>query len=195
MRASTKRILSIAGAVVFFIGAVVIYANLIRPQMDDINKLRATLLAKSNLLSRQKEVVSQVQNLIAQFQNVGRVREAVSLAVPNGEQNVAALRQIEAVARVSGVTLTSLDFKTFVGRTPAKRDAASTPETQDLIKKLGKIQVKVVAVGSYQGLRQFLARIEESARVANVQAFGFVPTRGSDNADRLSIDFEMYFQE
>jgi Tfp pilus assembly protein PilO len=192
MRVSTKRILSIFIAFLFFIGALVVYFNLVQTEGTAVNKLRASLLSKQNLLSAQKQVVGQVENLIAQFQDVGTVRDAVALAIPNGEHNVDALRQIESIARNSGVSLVSIDFKAAVARTATKKDTVSA---SDLLKKLGTLKINVTASGQYSNLKQFLAMLETTARIANTQSFEYTPGSGQDTQDRLSAEVEMYYQQ
>jgi Tfp pilus assembly protein PilO len=193
MRISTKRILSIGAALLFFIGAVVAYINLIRPELATVNELRARVQSGSNLLATQQQVVEQVQNLIAQFQNVEQVRDSVSLAVPTGEQNVSALRQIEAIANVTGVALSSIDFKTGLAKTTSKKNASSTADT--LIKRLGTLKITMNVNGGYDSLKLFLSNLETSMRLTNVQGFKYAPAIGGSVSDQLTVEAEMYYQE
>lgn len=192
MRISTKRILAIGAALLFFIGALLVYFNLIRTETAAVNELRAKVQSRSNLLATQQEVVGQVQNLIAQFQNVGQIQEAVSLAVPTGEQNVGALRQIEAITNAAGVSLSSIDFKAGIAKAVGKKNASST---DNLIKRLGVLKVTMNVMGGYDSLKLFLSNLETSMRLANVQSFKYAPSVGINPNDQLTIETEMYYQE
>jgi hypothetical protein len=194
MRVSTKRILAIGAAFLFFVGALLVYFNLVRTESTVVNDLRAKILSKSNLLAAQREVVGQVQNLIAQFQNVARVRDSVSLAVPEGVESVQALRQIEAIARASAVTLTSLEFKSGPA-VAVKKSTVQTTGAGSLLKKLGILKITVAAIGPYESLKIFLAELETTVRIANVQTFKYAPLAGQGGMDRLTVDVEMYYQQ
>lgn len=185
MRVSTKRILSIGLSALFLIGALVVYLNLVRGATADVNARRAVLSSKTALLESQRQVVTQVQNLIAEFQNVRRLEETVSLAMPVGEQAIRAFRQLEAVARSSGVVLSALDFRASA---PAARSAS-------FVKRLGTLEVKVRADGSYESLKQFLRLLETGVRVSNVTELKYQPGTMPNAPDTLNLVVEMYYQE
>lgn len=188
MRVSTKRILSIGLAGIFIIGAFVVYANFISFSMDTVNEKRGTLAAKESIFATQSDAINQVQNAFAQFENTQDVKRKIELAVPDGVETVSALRQIEAVARRSSVTLTSLEFK----------EVGSRPSQSPFFKKIGILEVTLSASGSYEGVREFLRLFETNARVINVQEFdfesGFSPERGG-GPDQINLKVEMYYQE
>ena len=178
-------------ALLFFIAALLVYFNLIQSEGDAVNQLRSQVASKTALLDGQKQVVGQVQNLIQQFQNVGRLRDTVSIAMPNGEQNIGAVRQIEAIAGVSNVTLSSIEFKVAVSKTVKKAD----PNAPDLLKKLGTLNITLTATGAYEDLKRFLSDLETSVRVMNVKEFKFVPGVGQNGGDRINLTIETYFQQ
>ncbi len=185
MRVSTKRILSIGCSFLLLIGALVVYTNFIRDAGTDIGKLRATIASKSNLLANQRQAVNQVKKLITEFQNVGRLQDTVSLAMPEGTRAIQALRQVEAVARTSGVVLSSAEFKT-----------ATLPKTKQgsFIERLGAIEVRIRADGAYGSLKQFLQLLESGVRVSNVKEFNYV-AGGTGGADSLALTAETYYQQ
>ncbi len=184
MRVSTKRILSIGLSLLFILGALTVYVNFIRDAMGEVETMRALVASKSNLLANQRQAVGQVKSLIAQFQNVGRLQETVSLAMPNGEQAIRALRQIEAVARTSGVVLATVDFKT-----------ATLPKVKEgaFVSRLGVIEMRIRADGAYAGLKQFVRLLETGVRVSNMKEFNYTASaRGSDS---LNLVVETYYQQ
>jgi hypothetical protein len=192
MRVSTKRILSIGAALLFFIGALLVYLNLIRTENGVISELRASVESRTNLLEQQQKVVGEVQNLIASFQNIGQVQENVSVVIPTGEQNVSALRQIEAITNRSGVSLSSIDFKAGLAKAVGKKSASSS---ESLIKRLGVLKVTMNVIGGYENLKLFLATLETSMRLTNVQGLKYAPGVGVNPTDQLTIEAEMYYQE
>ncbi|MDI6734481.1 MAG: hypothetical protein QMD50_03285 [Patescibacteria group bacterium] len=190
IRISTKRILSIGLSIVFLIGAVVVYSTLIRSEMETIDDKRVEIASKTILYNNQKNAVNQVSELIAKYKGVSELQRSVSLAVPAGENTIGALRQIEAISRLSGVKISSLSFKVSVPRLDAKSFA----------KKMGILDIMIGASGSYETLKNLLRLLETSVRVANVKTFAFkpgIPEPGSRvvaPSDTLSISVEMYYQ-
>lgn len=184
MRPSTKRILSIGVAFFLVVGALIVYQNLIRPEGEIVSAKRGLADSKSALFESQQEAVSQVQSLISQFQNIRNLQEAVSLAMPDRPDTTKALSQIEAIARSSGVVILSLDFKDLGGR----------PSPQPLVKRLGMIEIKIGAVGSYQGLKNFLRSMETNVRVANIKDLNIRAGTGKD-VYNLSQTVEVYYQQ
>jgi Tfp pilus assembly protein PilO len=184
MRPSTKRVLSIGAAFFLVVGAFIVYQNLIQPEGKIISVKRGLVGSKANLFESQEQAVSQVQGLISQFQNIRNVQEVVALAIPDRPDTTRALSQIEAIARSSGVAILSLDFKDLGGR--------SSP--QSLVKRLGVIEIKIGAVGSYLGLKNFLRSTETNVRVANVKDLNIRAGAGKD-VYNLSQTVEVYYQQ
>lgn len=185
MRVSTKRVLSIGFSLFFLIGAILVYSSFIRDAGTEVERLRALVASKTNLHSNQQQVVTQVKNLIAQFQNVAKLQETMSLAMPNGTQTVRALRQVEAIARTSGVQVTSVDFN--IETLPKVKEGS-------FVARLGIIEVNVRAEGDYANLKQFVRLLETGVRVSNVREFDYV-SRGTRAADSLTVTMDTFYQK
>lgn len=181
MRASTKRILSIVLAFIFFVATFVIYQNLIGPEGAIIREKGGLVNAKESLFESQRQAVEEVQSLISQFQNLRSIQESVSLAMPNSQETTRALSQLEAISRSSGVNIVSLDFEHL----------AALPSNQPLIKKIGVLQVNVGLTGSYSGLKNFVRLLETNVRVANVRELNFARLQ---NDYGLNVVAEVYYQ-
>ena len=195
MRVSTKRILSIMLAILFFIGAFVVYLKLIKPEIEVINEKRGIALSKSNLLDNQSEVVNQVQTLIGQFQNVARLQETIALAIPSGDDAIDALRQIEAISRSANVQVTAIDFKRDTTASTPKSSRAKKAPTF-FTKRLSVLSVGLSVEGSsYEDVKRFVSQLETSVRVASITELRFSPATGRDTKDSLSLSVEMYYQE
>jgi len=183
MRISTKRILSIGLAGFFLILAFFVYVQFIKGYVSDVNEKRATLTSKTQLFNNQNSAITQVQDTISNFQNFKDIEKKIGLAVPNGVDTISAVRQIEAAASRSFVTIASLNFKAVAQR--------ASKET--FLKKIGVLQVDLSATGDYSGLKNFLKSIETNVRIASVQEFKFEPK--DNGASMLGIKMEMYYQE
>jgi len=152
MKPRTKRTISLLTSVLFLVSALAIYVNLVQPAYQDVQRLRGTLQAKTNLLARQKTIISQVQNLLAQFKSATQLQETVSLALPNNEASSALFHQIQAIARASNLTLDSIAFNLLSLKSG----------------KLGTIQTTLRLSGNYAGIKTFLNAIETNVRVMDL---------------------------
>lgn len=169
----------------FVVVAFVIYGKAIAPLVKEIGVKRGQLLGRTQTLENQSRVVQDVKNLIAEFKNAAALERTVNLAVPNKEETMSALRQVEAAARASSVSITSLDFEVAPPRTASQLS---------FLKKLGVLTVKVGASGSYANLKTFLRLIETSVRVANVQTITLKGTSVAQAQESLTATVEMYYQ-
>mgnify|MGYP001615381125 CR=1 FL=1 len=186
MRTSTKRILSIGLAGFLFIGALVVYAGFIRPELEVISQKRAVSASKTNLFNNQKLAVGEVQKLIGEFQSIAQLQETVSLAVPLRENVTQALNQLEAIVRASRVNLRSFTVKPGVFE----------PGKMPLAKRLGSLDLSVVVDGNYEGIRNFIKSLETNVRVANIQSFSIGGVAGtSQELYSMTITVEVYYQE
>ncbi len=183
MRISTKRILSIGIAGFFLIAAFFVYAQFIKGYVTEINEKRAELASKTALFKNQDSAIKQVQDTISNFQNFKDIQKKIALAIPSGVDTINAVREIEAAASRSFVTIASLNFK----------PVAQRASKESFLKKIGVLQVDLAVTGDYGGIKNFLNLLETNVRVVNVQEFKYQPKSSGPSA--LVIKMEMYYQE
>jgi Tfp pilus assembly protein PilO len=186
MKTSTKRILSIGLAALLFVGILVIYTSFIRPELGEVSEKRALVVSKENLFADESSAVSQVQDLIGQFQSIATLQETVSLALPQEENVTEILNQIQSIANLSNVSLNSFAVKPL----------AFEVTKQPLVKRLGSLEITLSVRGSYGNLKQFLRSLETNVRIANISNFRFVST-GQPLVDdyNISLTVETFYQE
>jgi Tfp pilus assembly protein PilO len=186
MKTSTKRILSIGLAALFFLGILVVYASFIKPELAKIEEKRAVVLSKENLFESESNAVGQVQDLIGRFQSIASLQETVSLALPTEENVTGILNQVQSIANLSDVALTSFSV----------RPLAYEATKQSLVKRLGSLEVVISVTGTYAELKQFLKSLETNVRVSNVVSFRFFPAGNPINDSyNLNLTVETFYQE
>lgn len=184
MRVSTKRILSIILSGVFFIGAMYMFTGPVQDEMKSINDKRGKLATQQQLYASQSQAIAQVQKLISSFQDSKNLQSQTSYAIPNGEQAITALRQVEAIGRASNITFGSVKFKSTAPRVTA----------QQFLKKLGVLEVSISATGDYANLKDFMRKLETTVRIANVKNYSFRPGLLRNAKDSVEMTVEMYYQ-
>ncbi len=188
MKSSTKRILSIGFAAVFFVATLAVYGNFIRPEMDVIQKKRSEVNAKQTLFETQQVAVAQVENIISTFQNANRFKETVSLAIPENPGITSALNQLQAIARNSQV-----DFVKF-----SIKQNPPIPSQGLLVQSLRVLTLDIGVRGTYQAVRSFLRSLETNVRIANTQTASFAPSKdarqSSEDMYELNISTHIFYQ-
>ncbi len=187
MKSSTKRILSIGLSALFFIAIIIIYGNLIRPELDKINKKRSVVVSKENLFNNQKTAVEEVQKLINEFQSSAQIEETVSLAMPREENVTQILNQMQAIARNSQANVISFSIGGL----------AFEPSKQPLAKRLGTLELDISIQGNYEAIKGFSGLLETNVRLVNIQDFRIAPVSSAKPGEfyLLTIKAELYYQE
>lgn len=186
MKPSTKRVLSIAFAALFFMGTIFVYTRLIIPEFASINERRGAVMAKEDLFTSQKSAVDQVKNVITQSQGMEEIRETVSMAVPEDPATTELIHQLNAIATANQAT-----FTTFSIDTPAP------PKGKDfLVKQLSTVKVQMALAGSYESLKGFLAGLETNVRAASIESAELRPLPGSGgDIQSLNLKVEFFYQK
>ncbi|MCP6720199.1 MAG: type 4a pilus biogenesis protein PilO [Patescibacteria group bacterium] len=189
MKTSTKRILSIGLAGLFFIGILVVFGSLIRPEMTKINEKRALLSSKETLFSNEQDAVSQVRDLIGQFQSIVKLQETVSLALPLEENITQILNQLQSIANLSNVEMRSFSI----------RPLAFEASRQPLVKRLGVLELDISIDGPYDNIKNFLRSLETNVRVVNAKSFRLATISGEGSPPgedfNMTLTVEVYHQE
>src|SRR3989338_11333432 len=162
MQASTKRAFSLLLSALLLVAALFVYSSLIRPEYQAVLQLRGELISKTNLLSKQQVVMSQVQNLIAQYRGVEKLGESLALALPQEEALSSVMLQLNALAQFSGLSIQSVGINYL----PVK----SVGQKSSLIRGLGTLRLDLRLFGDYAGLKKFLPSLETNIRLMDVQS-------------------------
>lgn len=162
MSASAKRALSLLLSAALLVGALVIYAVLIRPEYAAILRLRGELVSKTNLLQKQQQVMTQVQNLIIQSKGAEKLSESLLLALPAEPDVASVLTQINALSQLSGLTAQSIGLSHL--------SIKSLPGKPSFAQGLGTLRLDLRLIGNYGGLKEFLQALETNIRLMDVKS-------------------------
>ena len=171
MRASTKRISSMFLALLFLIGALLVYSFFIKSSYHDIVKKRIDLESKRYALSQQEMYVQKMEDLLNRSQEAASFKERLSLALPldpGTAQGVHQLLGLAAANRLEAPTLTS-------------RVVANQLSKVRVLKGVGAVQFSFNAYGSYEGMKGFLNNLENNVRLMDVRSLKI------DRVDRTAV--------
>ncbi len=162
MKASTKRVLSLLGTALLFVGALAFYSLFLLPAYTATNEMRGELAARSQLFEDQKRIVSRVSDLIAQYQGTANVQNTVSLTLPRDAATASMVAQLNGIAGASGIIIQSLSLqKQALRPSPGGNGEAAKP--------IGTVEANVRILGSYESFKNFLAGVETNIRLMDIK--------------------------
>jgi len=166
MRASTKRTLSMLISIALLVGAVFVYSSMIKPAYSEIKSLRSEVVSRLEIINENQAYISQVQNLLNEYQNISQLQSAISILLPD-EQNLAqALNQISGLIGISGLS---------PQKASANQLAIRSSLGSSVVKKIGTLRFEVETSGNYPNFKDFLQKLETNMGVFDVVSIKIEP--------------------
>ena len=189
MKPSTKRLVSLVGALVMVFAALIIYFNLTVPEYGNANTIRADVLSRQQLVTEQKGAIDQVQKLIADYQGKGAVQDVVSLSLPLKLDQSGVLHQIQSMASLNKLSLQSLSISAPVAQNAGGVQSAA------VIRPIGNMTFQVRVIGTYGDFQNFLQNLETNIRIFDVRSISVDPL-AKPNQDFYGFDLAIitYYQ-
>lgn len=158
MKTTSKRILFILLALVFLVASVVVYSSLIQDAYSQVVTLRGTLISKQNTYQQLTQTFSQIQSLIAQFQNQGDVQKQASLILPKDRDPSYLIGQIVGLAEANGIAVASISTQI----------PPIQPSQSKVIENIGQIKANISLSGSYAGFKAFIRQLENNILILDM---------------------------
>ncbi len=170
--------------------AVVIYALFIRPEYDNVQRLRSEVASRAQAVEQQKDVVKQIQRLLQEYQGVARLQETLSLALPQESGVAEALNQLNGAAQIGGLAIQSAGVQSLAIR-PSSAPIKSA-------KGIGTLRFNAKISGDYDQIKRFLQMLETNIRLMDVKSLkiesGVDPTQKSVQKYLYNITVDAYYQ-
>ncbi|HEY4523763.1 MAG TPA: type 4a pilus biogenesis protein PilO [Candidatus Paceibacterota bacterium] len=144
------------------IGSVLIYAFLVVPTYDDIQRARGDLVSKTKIYNDQKRVFDKIKSLNDAYKGNGTLQDAVSLALPNETFISQILGNIEGLASLNN-RMSILSAQTEI--LPFRANA-SWPF---YIKNIGTVKLALQMRGTYGDFKKFISQIENNYRIMDIK--------------------------
>jgi len=176
MRASTKRMLSFLIAFLLLLGAIMVYAILITPSYEEIQRKRGAIVSGTAVFEEQKRVIGRIRELLDRYTGNSSLQDTLSLSLPDEPFISQIVGNAYGLAAVNKMFLTSAesDILPFV--------AAQAGQTT--IKNLGTVKLNIGLEGNYADFKKFLSQIETNVRIMDIKEINVNTASG----DKGSID-------
>lgn len=147
---------------------------------QEIGALRDAAAQREMLLEQRQAILNDVQSSYAQYQQLLNEQDGDRFAalVPVRKDSAEILSALQAIASEVGVAL---------GEVRMSEDQSSANTT------FMTLSLVVELSGSYQGMHQFVARLEQYVRLLNVQSIEVVTDTQNPGTVRFSIFADAYF--
>lgn len=191
MKQSSKRLISLAAAVVFLFVALILYFNFIQPAYSDAEQVKSDMLAKQEFVNSQKSAIEQVKKQIAQYQGKGDVVQAISLALPLSKNQADAFHVISGLADVHRLSLQAFAASAAAAQNIAPGQASSTT----VVRPSSSLLFQMKFAGSYADFKAFVQNLETNIRIFDVRNIGVAPL-GKPGQDFFTFDLTVatYYQ-
>lgn len=190
MKPSTKRLVSLVGALVLVFAALVVYFNLTVPEYDVIDKTRGDVASRQLLSDAQQGAIKQVQKLISDYQGKNQIRDTVSLALPTVLDQGGILHQVQTLASVN-----KLSMQSFSISAPVSQSISVAASSSAIIRPIGNLNFQFRVVGTYEDFKNFLGNLETNIRIFDIRSASVDPL-GKPNQDFYGFDLTVvtYYQ-
>jgi Tfp pilus assembly protein PilO len=193
MKHSTARLISFTAAMLFLVGAWIVFMNLVRPAYKEAQDLKAEKLSRENFYENQQTMLAQFQEIEKAYKGNGNPQTVVSLAFPQTKDEANLLNQLESMASRNNVAVQSITVSTPGARqTNSVRGATAS---SSLVRPIGVISVQARLTGTYASFKSFLSAAETNLRIIDITALSIAPV-GKSSQDFYSFDvnFDSYYQ-
>ena len=181
-------------ALLFIVAAFMVFFDLLQPAYGDLQTKKGQQLNGQNLLANESTTVDQAKKLLSQYESVGQTGTDLALAMPSGPSVADALAQIYGIAQNSGVSIASVSASppSTVQRQAQVSGTSTSISAAQIIRPLGMITFQLVASGSYENFKSFLAQMETNIRIFDVTALAVQTAPASSGGKGAGQDFFTY---
>jgi len=183
--------------------AAIVFYDL--PKFSSMRANRSAVQDLQNQLSVLNQQRSDVNNAISQIDKNQSTLQQVDLAIPDKPQLADIFAHLEVLAKSSNMTLSSVqaddptlqpstDNPAAAAQAQAQADQAQANQTnKSPSPTIGLVPVRIELRGTITSLQSFLAALEQSLRLIDVQQINII--QGDNSSLTFDIDLNTYYQK
>lgn len=195
MKQSAKRMVSSVAALLFLVGAFVVFANYVEPAYVDISDVNARIIAQEGFYREQKAVLDNVKKATGSYDQGAGAREQISYVLPAKPDVASALLQIGGIAHNNGVGLRAVTA-TILPPAPQAKTADDSRKKIVTEKPISTVMIRAELSGSYEDFKGFLRNLETNIRIFDVKSMTLQHVgKPNQNSYNYSVTVAAYYQE
>lgn len=190
-------------ALVFLVVALVVFFDFVQPAYTDLQASKGKQISQASFLDNEKKIVSEVQGLVSTYQSETQGEQAVSLALPVGQDLSGALAQVYGLAAANNIGVQNIAISiqavqvatSQAGSTvQANGQIAAAASVGAIIKPFNSILFQITCAGTYENFKIFLKGLETNIRIFDVKSITLHAASGASNANVKGGPGADYFQ-
>ena len=197
MKQTTKRFTSMIIGLIFFVSSLIIYFEFIQTAYEDAQAIKAKFYAQQKFLSDEKETIDQVEKLIGSFQGQTQIEQAISAALPIGEDLAGAIAQLSGLSQNSSLVIKSISASVLPPLAQANKPGVGAQANfqASLQKPVGTATFQLKLAGSYEGFKNFISFLETNIRIFDLKSLSIQATgqssQGKTAAQQNFFEYEV----
>jgi Tfp pilus assembly protein PilO len=164
--------------IVFIVGSVVIYFQLIQPSYDEMLALKSDDASRQKFLDDEKSAVDKVKGLIADYHDTKNeeIQKTVSLVLPTEPDGPGAIAQLYGLTQKNNLQLTGISIS-GAGVSGASAVSGLKPSNLKaaLQRPLGTLSLSTTLTGSYEDFKTFLSELQTNIRIFDLKSLTVAP--------------------
>ena len=186
MKQTTKRFTSMILGLALVCGAFLVYFELIQPEYDELQTVRAEYIARKEVAERQQTAVDTVKRLISAYSSQGGLQGSISNSLPVGADSAGMLAQLNVLVNQSG-----LEAKSYTVNVGGAAGESKTP----LVRPTAPLNVQIQIKGTYNSLKAFMRLLETNVRLFDVKSISIRPAQKAEvDLYDAEISVDTYYQ-
>lgn len=203
MKQDSKRLTSIIIALLLIVVALVVYFEMIVPAYANLESVKGQEESEQTLFANEKQIVSQVQSLLASYESNSSSSQEVQLALPVGQDVAGALAQVYGIGANSNVTVDDSSISAQAVQAPASGASAgqltSVAASGAVVAPVGTVSIQVSGTGTYEAIQAFLQGLQTNIRLFDVTSMSLQPAGAGSGAPsedlfNYSVTVVTYYQ-
>ena len=192
MKQNTKRLYSLIFAMLFVVLALVVYFDMLIPAYSDLQAAKGNQISEANLLANEKQVVGQIQGLLATYKSQASDEQAINAALPVGPNAASAISQLYGISAANDISLQGVALSEQLSAETTPTDVAGAASLGQITKPIGTLAFTFAAAGSYENFKNFLQALQNNMRFFDVEQIAFHAAQAPSGGKGTSADFFSY---
>lgn len=156
-------------------------------QWSSIKIFRTELAQKKQLINEIKELLTKVGEIEQEYQEVADEAQKIFVGLPQEKDTAYLLVHFETLASQNGLLMESINFGQIIKKEEQQALQQQSDQSAKILSNSPSFSVNLNMIGSYDAFKNYLAAIESSARLMDINSINFIVRSQSELSAALDI--------
>lgn len=178
-------------ATLFFL-AILGLLFLVQPKYQAFKQLKAQERFQQTQVENRERFFAQLEEISQRFEGYGEALDKINSALPSSPQMSLLLNFLNKTAEKNGLLLKEIGPVTTSKLSPQEIEKIRGKETAQGGKELKETRVSLEILGDYPSFKNFLAALEKSARLIEIENVKFNTLKTGAGLFRFNLQIKVY---